>query len=74
MPITASLVILGIFILRCLHLSAAAVTLNAVLGKVMHYLYPLFPVMIDSILLVIVGAIYSNITGKTYPNRSNINT
>ena len=69
MPIAASLAILSMFILRCLHPPAAAVALIAVLGNVMHYRYAFFPVMIDSILLVIVGAIYSNMTGKPYPNR-----
>ena len=69
MPIAASLSILGMFILRCLHPPAAAVALIAVLGHIAHFRYALFPVMIDSILLVISGAIYSNITGKSYPNR-----
>jgi len=69
MPMAASLAILGMFILRCLHPPAAAVALIAVLGNVMHYRYAFFPVMIDSILLVIVGAIYSNMTGKPYPNK-----
>jgi len=69
LPIAASLAILGMFILRCLHPPAAAVALIAVLGNVMHYRYAFFPVMIDSILLVIVGAIYSNVTGKSYPNK-----
>jgi len=36
---------------------------------VMNYRYAFFPVMVDSILLVIAGAIYSNMTGKNYPNR-----
>ena len=69
MPIAASLAIMGMFILRCLHPPAAAVALIAVLGNVMHYRYAFFPVMIDSILLVIAGAIYSNVTGKPYPNK-----
>jgi len=69
MPIAASLAILGMFILRCLHPPAAAVALIVVLGNVMHYRYAFFPVMIDSILLVIVGAVYTNMTGKSYPNR-----
>ena len=69
MPIAASLSIMGMFILRCLHPPAAAVALIVVLGHVTHYRYALFPVMIDSVLLVISGAIYSNLTGKTYPNR-----
>lgn len=69
MPLAASLSILGMFILRCLHPPAAAVSLIVVLGHVMHYRYAFFPVMIDSALLVLVGAFYSNMTGKRYPNR-----
>ena len=69
MPIAASLSIMGMFILRCLHPPAAAVALIAVLGHIAHYRYAIFPVMIDSVLLVLSGAIYSNMTGKQYPNR-----
>lgn len=69
MPIAASLSILGMFLLRCLHPPAAAVALIAVLGHVTHYRYAIFPVFIDSVLLVIAGAIYSNLTGKSYPNK-----
>jgi CBS domain-containing membrane protein len=68
MPITAALSILGMFILRCLH-PPAAVALIAVLGHIMQFRYALFPVMVDSILLILAGAIYSNMTGKSYPNR-----
>ena len=69
MPIAASLSIFGMFILRCLHPPAAAVALIVVLGHVTHFRYALFPVMVDSILLVVAGAIYSNMTGKKYPNQ-----
>jgi len=69
MPIAASLAILGMFTLRCLHPPAAAVALIVILGHVTQYRYAIFPVMVDSILLVIAGAIYSNLTGKRYPNR-----
>ena len=69
MPLAASISILGMFILRCLHPPAAAVSLIVVLGHVMHYRYAFFPVMVDSILLVLAGAVYSNLTGKRYPNR-----
>lgn len=69
MPLAASLAILGMFVLRCLHPPAAAVTLIVVLGNVMHYRYAFFPVMVDSVLLVLAGGIYSNLTGKSYPNR-----
>ena len=69
MPIAAAASILGMFVLRCLHPPAAAVALIVVLGHVTHYRYAAFPVMVDSILLVMAGAIYSNMTGKGYPNR-----
>jgi len=69
MPIAASLSILGMFVLRCLHPPAAAVALIVVLGHISHYRYALFPVLIDSALLVLVAGIYSNLTGKRYPNR-----
>jgi CBS domain-containing membrane protein len=69
MPIAASLAIMGMFILRCLHPPPAAVALIAVLGNVMHYRYAFFPVMIDSVLLILAGAAYSNLTGKPYPNK-----
>ena len=68
-PLAASLSILGMFILRCLHPPAAAVALIAVLGHISSYQYAFFPVMVDSILLILVGAIYSNLTGKHYPNK-----
>jgi CBS domain-containing membrane protein len=71
LPLAASLSILGMFVLRCLHPPAAAVALIAVLGNVIHYRYAFFPVLIDSVLLVVAGAIYSNLTGKAYPNRPN---
>ena len=69
MPIAAALSIMGMFILRCLHPPAAAVAMIAVLGHVTHYRYVIFPVMIDSGLLILAGAVYSNMTGKSYPNR-----
>ncbi|MEN9862329.1 MAG: hypothetical protein RLZZ601_93 [Pseudomonadota bacterium] len=71
MPLAASLSILGMFILRCLHPPAAAVAMIVVLGRVLHYRYAFFPVMIDSVLLIMAGAVYSNLTGKRYPNRPN---
>jgi CBS domain-containing membrane protein len=45
--------------------------LIVVLGYVMHYRYAFFPVMMDSILLVLVGVVCSKPTGKRYPNKPN---
>ena len=55
MPIAASASILGMFVMRCLHPPAAAVALIVVLGHVTHFRYALFPVMVDSILLVMIS-------------------
>jgi CBS domain-containing membrane protein len=74
MLLAASLSILGMLILCCLHPPAAAVALIVVLGHVMHYRYAFFPVMVDSILLVMAGALYSNLTGKCYPNKSRLSS
>jgi len=69
LPAAAALSILGMFILRCLHPPAAAIALIVVLGEIGRYRYAFFPVMIDSILLILAGAAYSNLTGKSYPNQ-----
>jgi len=42
MPLAASLSILGMFMLRCLHPPAAAFAMIVVLGHVMHYRYAFF--------------------------------
>jgi CBS domain-containing membrane protein len=68
-PSAACLAIMGMLIFRCLHPPAAAVALIAVMGHVTNLSYIVFPVMVDSCLLVITGAIYNNLTGKKYPNR-----
>jgi CBS domain-containing membrane protein len=42
-----------------MHLPAPAIALIVVLGKIGRYRYAFFPVMIDSILLILAGAAYS---------------
>ena len=69
LPAAAALSILGMFVLRCLHPPAAAVSLIVVLGHIGSYRYAFFPVMVDSALLILAGAVYSNLTGKPYPNK-----
>jgi len=69
LPTAVALSILVMFILRCLHPPAAAVALIVVLGHIGSFRYAFFPVMVDSILLILGGAIYSNLTGKPYPNK-----
>ena len=69
LPIAASLSILAMFLLRCLHPPAAAVSLIAVLGHVTTYRYALFPVLIDSLALCITAMVYHSVTGKRYPTK-----
>ena len=69
LPAAAALSIFGMFVLRCLHPPAAAVSLIVVLGHIGNYRYAFFPVMVDSALLILAGAVYSNLTGKPYPNK-----
>jgi len=69
LPLAAALSILGMLTLRCLHSPAAAVALIVVLGEIGRYCYAFFPVMVDSILLILTRAVYSNLSGKPYPNQ-----
>lgn len=69
LPLAVALSIFGMIILRCLHPPAAAVALIVVLGHIGHYRYAFFPVMVDTVLLILTGVVYSNLTGKTYPNK-----
>jgi CBS domain-containing membrane protein len=69
MPIAAASSIMSMFFMRCLHPPSAALAMIPILGHIGGYRYAFFPVMIDSVLLVLTGAVYSNLTGKPYPNR-----
>ena len=67
-PVAVGLSILGMFVLRCLHPPAAAVAMITALGSIGSFEYALFPVLTDSVLLIMAGVFYNNFTGKTYPN------
>jgi CBS domain-containing membrane protein len=67
-PVAVGLSILCMFVLRCLHPPAAAIAMITSLGSIGDFQYAFFPVLIDSVLLVLMGLIYNNLTGKAYPN------
>ena len=67
-PVAVGLSILCMFVLRCLHPPAAAVAMITSLGSISGFQYALFPVLTDSVLLVVAGVIYNNLTGKVYPH------
>jgi len=64
MYMATALSILRMFILRCLYRAAAAVAFIEVLGGIGHYGYAFFPVMVNSILLMLAGADYSDFNGE----------
>ncbi len=66
-PVAVGLSILCMFVLRCLHPPAAAVAMITSLGSISGFQYALFPVLTDSMLLVVMGVAYNNLTGKSYP-------
>ncbi|NQW79886.1 MAG: HPP family protein [Polaromonas sp.] len=67
-PVAVGLSILCMFVLRCLHPPAAAVAMITALNSIGDFSFAFFPVMTDAVLLVVVGVVYNNLTGKPYPN------
>lgn len=67
-----SVAIALMFALRCLHPPSGAVALTAVIGgPAIHaagYGFVLFPVFLNSVLLLLVALIYNNATRRTYPH------
>jgi CBS domain-containing membrane protein len=55
-------------LLRCLHPPGGATALMMVLGGVADPAFALFPVMLNSALLVACGIAYNNATGRSYPH------
>lgn len=71
--LAASLAIAAMFLLRCLHPPSGAVALTAVLGgpaiQAMGYQFILYPVALNSLLLLGTALFYNNATGRRYPHR-----
>lgn len=67
-----SLAIAGMFALRCLHPPSGAVALTAVLGgpaiDTLGYSFMLFPVGVNSLLLLLVAIVFNNATRRDYPH------
>ncbi len=56
------------FALRCLHPPGGAVALLAVLTHATQFSFALFPTLVNSLLLVLVGVLYNSLTGRRYPH------
>jgi len=54
--------------LRCLHPPGGAAALTAVLAQAADYRYALFPVLTNSVLLIMAGLAYNSLTGRRYPH------
>lgn len=72
-PVLAAAVSVGVaialmFSLRCLHPPGGATALLAVILHATSYRFALFPVLVNSLLLVSAGVVYNNLTGRAYPH------
>ncbi|MBX3505928.1 MAG: HPP family protein [Parvibaculum sp.] len=71
--VAAGLSIALMMVMRCLHPPSGAVALTAVLGgpeiHALGYWFVLWPVVIDSLVMVVVAYVYNNLTGRPYPHR-----
>ncbi|MFT3953340.1 MAG: HPP family protein [Piscinibacter sp.] len=56
------------FLLRCLHPPGGAMALLTVLTHTLDPRFALLPALLNSALLVLVGAIYNPLTGRRYPH------
>lgn len=82
-PITAAavgaaLAIAVMMVLRCLHPPSGAVALTAVLGgpviRAAGYSFVIWPVGLNSVLLLAVALAFNNATGRRYPHRPALDT
>ncbi len=62
------------FTLRCLHPPGGASALLAVLAHATSYQFALVPVFLNSVLLVLAGIAYNNLTGRRYPHAQRTNS
>jgi len=72
--LSGSLAIAAMFSLRCLHPPSGAVALTAVLGgpaiKALGYAFVLWPVAIDSLLLLMAALVFNVSARRRYPHRA----
>src|SRR4051812_46069477 len=54
--------------MRCLHPPGGAAALMMVLSHQVDFGFALFPVLLDSLLLVLMGVLYNSLTGRPYPH------
>ena len=74
MPLLAAALAVGLalslmMLLRCLHPPGGAVALLMVLMHEQSWSFVLFPVLVNSALMVLAGVVYNSLTGHRYPHR-----
>ena len=71
-PLAATLAIAAMFALRCLHPPSGAVALTAVLGgpaiTAAGYDFVLFPVALNSLVMMLAAIAFNSATGRPYPH------
>jgi CBS domain-containing membrane protein len=67
-PLGVALALALMFTFRCVHPPGGATALLAVLLHATSYRFALFPVLINSLLLVVCGVLYNHLTGRAYPH------
>ncbi len=67
-PTAVCLAIAAMLSTRSLHPPGGAVALTAVLTHAATWRFPLFPVLLNSSLLVLAGVVYNQLTGRAYPH------
>jgi CBS domain-containing membrane protein len=58
--------------LRCLHPPGGATALMMVLGGIGDPMYAVYPVLVNSVFLVLAGILYNNATGRPYPHMQRV--
>lgn len=70
--LAAGLAIAAMMALRCLHPPSGAVALTAVLGgpaiQAAGYGFVVWPVLVNSVLLLLAALLFNNLTGRRYPH------
>ena len=72
--LAVSLALMAMGVCRCVHPPSGAVALTAVLGSpkiiAAGYDFVAVPVLLNSLLLVLVALVWSNLTGRSYPHQA----
>ena len=67
-----ALTLMGQALCRCTHPPGGAVAIVAVLGGpkilALGYSFVFMPVMVNTLILLVTGFVYNNLTGRTYPH------